>query len=532
MRAVVQPGATVRRGDRVAFEPGRDGVFVHTGLAGVVEGVELRPSPVGGALVPAVIVRPTPDDAADVAFTPDVRPDLNRNGGLSVSPSGETAFSSADLSASALIDLARHAGVIGHGGAGFPLHRKLASTLGSRACVNVVANAVECEPPIGCDAHLLARHADEVIDGLHWVSGALGAARTTIVTGPVTFAALQTHPAGRSLHSDPRVEVIETSGEFTFGDERLLLERLFGRASADPQRPSENGYVVVNPGTAFALSRAVRYRLPVVGRYVTLASGGDTATTVWIPTGARIDEVYRAVFPDSDETAFATGGRLMGRSAPRSTPIDAATNCIRPFRVRSSEPGNPKGLAATHAARSQPCIGCGFCDEACPYQLVPQRLLRETQWEQQRQSGQEGAVANVTDAAQGALDRCTTCNECTRACPSNIPLGDVFFQAKVSLAAQRQSRAAAAWAQTRSDEHPARVARRRERFGTRRRRGPSRSPGSAVDSSGSAGLSNELPQTPGPSHPEGSAPPADDVAAALARVRAKHRRRNADPSAP
>jgi electron transport complex protein RnfC len=73
------------------------------------------------------------------------------------------------------------------------------------------------------------------------------------------------------------------------------------------------------------------------------------------------------------------------------------------------------------ARRSYPCIRCGHCLDACPVFLNPQRL------------GQLGLKGRFEDMEREHLADCMLCGCCGYACPSNIPLPQLFALAKAAL---------------------------------------------------------------------------------------------------
>ena len=109
-------------------------------------------------------------------------------------------------------------------------------------------------------------------------------------------------------------------------------------------------------------------------------------------------------------------------------PMDCIELVAIPASSAQSNP--PPGVDA-------PCIGCNRCEPECPQTLAPQHLLRLIRGDQ------------LDAAAATGLDRCIECRLCDRACPSGIPLAQLFRAAKDERRARddRQARAAAAKAQ-------------------------------------------------------------------------------------
>jgi len=128
--------------------------------------------------------------------------------------------------------------------------------------------------------------------------------------------------------------------------------------------------------------------------------------------------------------------------------------CIPPCPVDCIEvvPGRePEPLVLP--AFAEPCIHCGDCAVACPKALAPQQLL-SARFE-----------ATTPDALR--LDDCVLCRRCDRACPSDIPLTDIFSVMKQFDRQRRQDRGKAREAGARHELHVARADAARDRVRNR-----------------------------------------------------------------
>ena len=77
--------------------------------------------------------------------------------------------------------------------------------------------------------------------------------------------------------------------------------------------------------------------------------------------------------------------------------------------------------ADVRPAAEMPCIRCGNCIEACPWDLVPTRLVKLIDMGEPEAAAREG------------LSRCTECGCCAYACPSRIPLVAILREGKRAL---------------------------------------------------------------------------------------------------
>jgi electron transport complex protein RnfC len=98
-----------------------------------------------------------------------------------------------------------------------------------------------------------------------------------------------------------------------------------------------------------------------------------------------------------------------------SVPVTKGTSGIVAFGIADARPG-----------AELPCIRCGNCIEACPWDLVPTRLYKLIR------------MGDPAAAEREGLSRCTECGCCAYACPSRIPLVAVLRDGKRSLLSDRK----------------------------------------------------------------------------------------------
>jgi NADH:ubiquinone oxidoreductase subunit F (NADH-binding) len=136
-----------------------------------------------------------------------------------------------------LIDQIDASGLVGHGGAWFPVATKWrAVARASHRPPIVVANGAEGEPASKKDAFLLAHAPHLVLDGLVAAATALRAQRAiayvSAASAPSVERALDER---RSLHLDPiAIEVVESPDTFIAGQESAVVSALNGRRAAVP----------------------------------------------------------------------------------------------------------------------------------------------------------------------------------------------------------------------------------------------------------------------------------------------------------
>jgi NADH:ubiquinone oxidoreductase subunit F (NADH-binding) len=151
-----------------------------------------------------------------------------------------------------LNELIGRSGLLGRGGAAFPLVRKLAAVRDAVArrgvSAVVVANAAEGEPASAKDRVLLSRAPHLVLDGLSLAAAAAGASTAYLYVhadGALVRAAAQAlaERAARRLDAVP-VTLVQAPARFIAGEESAVVHRLGGRDAVPtytPELVSESG---------------------------------------------------------------------------------------------------------------------------------------------------------------------------------------------------------------------------------------------------------------------------------------------------
>ncbi len=136
-----------------------------------------------------------------------------------------------------LIDELEASGLVGHGGAWFPVAAKWQAVAGaSRRRPVVVANGAEGEPASRKDALLLSRTPHLVLDGLALAATALRAQQAIVYVPASSMPTVEAALAERRVHGlDPiAIEPAEAPDTFISGQESAVVNALGGRRGAVP----------------------------------------------------------------------------------------------------------------------------------------------------------------------------------------------------------------------------------------------------------------------------------------------------------
>jgi NADH:ubiquinone oxidoreductase subunit F (NADH-binding) len=136
--------------------------------------------------------------------------------------------------ARAVVRLATDSGLAGHGGAGFPLYRKLEAVIGARGRAVVVANGAEGEPASAKDRWLLTRRPHLVLDGLQLVARATKATDAYLYVNhqvPVDTLTQALDERRRAGLDHVSVTVVAAPEAFISGEESAVVSHLSGAAA-------------------------------------------------------------------------------------------------------------------------------------------------------------------------------------------------------------------------------------------------------------------------------------------------------------
>jgi electron transport complex protein RnfC len=390
-RPTVQVGQRVRVGELVALSAaeGRQQLRTHASIAGVVGAICPRPAP-NGRWVDAVVIE------GDGSEGESLNPPLEEE-------SPETIRAAVTA-----------AGIVGLGGAGFPVHAKW--SVASDGVDSVIVNACESEPYLTCDYRVLIEQAEDVVDGLHLARQAVGAGHGYIAMGDERRDATRNLDALLDAEGGNRVVHFEYAG--ALGYEKTLIRTILGRQVRFGELPPDVGVIVHNVQTAVAISRAARRGEALTSRVVTVSGGGIARPGNYrLPIGATVQAILDACGWQPERTAAVVlGGPMMGVAVDDlQTPILKGTCGVLAL--------TPEEVASRKAA---PCIQIGCCANACPLGLVPAAITRQI-------------GASPAELAALWPDYCVECGECESACPSGRPLLAQMKQAKAILAEWRET---------------------------------------------------------------------------------------------
>jgi electron transport complex protein RnfC len=322
------------------------------------------------------------------------------------------------IDAQELADIAEAAGIVGLGGAMFPTHVKISSSVGK--VDTLIINGAECEPYITSDNRQMLECGEEIINGVTLLMKALKLDTAYIAIESNKRSAIEKIRRLIAKKDGLKLKVLRT--KYPQGAEKQLIKSVCGREVPPGGLPSAVGVLNINVGTVIALSRAVETGMPLLTKVVTV-SGSAVANpkNLLARIGTPLRELFSAAggFKDNPYKVLM-GGPMMGISQySLDVPVIKGTNAILAFCEKEDA-----------YSEQQVCIRCGKCVGACPMNLMPVYL---------HMYGNRGMLdecekLNVTD--------CIECGCCSYICPGRLHLVQSFKNTKQRLAALKKKKGA------------------------------------------------------------------------------------------
>lgn len=318
-----------------------------------------------------------------------------------------------NLNADELRGIIREAGIVGMGGATFPVHVKLAPPK-DKKIDTFILNAAECEPYLTADHRAMLEYSDRIVTGVKIVMQLLGV--------NIGYVGIEDNKpdaisAMTKAFSGTGVKVVGLPTKYPQGAEKMLIKVLAGREVPSGALPMEVGVVVQNVGTVIAINDAVVNGIPLIQRVTTVSGGAvKEPKNLLVRVGTTFEDAieYCGGIAKTPEKVIS-GGPMMGFAQSNiNVPIIKGSSGIL---VLSKEDVN--------SGKENACIRCGRCVDACPMSLNPSMLsiLGERNLYQEAKED-----FNLLD--------CVECGSCVYGCPAKRNIVQYVRYCKAQNAAQ------------------------------------------------------------------------------------------------
>jgi electron transport complex protein RnfC len=311
----------------------------------------------------------------------------------------ETVYSWEELSPFELKKLISECGIVEMEVAGRPVSDVLSTFHAVQGTITMVVRLVFDDPWLSADYVLCVERIAAVAEGSVIAARAAQATR-------ILFAISQKE---REL-GDKLLEIMQVFGiaasyvlvgsRYPQRNRREL--ELVLRSFEKKENTELGALFILGPATLAAIHDAVKYKKPVLDRYV--ACGGTALVKPQVMRariGSRLGELFSQCGGfRAAPYQVAVGSPLLGRQAVSlDEPVTKTTYAVFAFQAETDKSG-----------RAQKCIGCGECRSVCPIGLDPEELFKNI-------NDQKQAASIAAQAME-----CHGCGCCEVVCPSKLPL--------------------------------------------------------------------------------------------------------------
>ena len=240
---VVSVGDYVRVGQLIAEEGGNISSPVHATVSGTIKAIEPYVK-ANGKSVMAIRIESDGKMEKDPTLQPPVVNDLD-----------------------SFLLAVRKSGVVGLGGAAFPLWGKL-DAIRKNQIDTVLVNAAECEPYITSDTRMMVDHTDLVVKGVHLLHKWMNAKKVVICIEDNKQEAIQ--KLRDALAGEDWAEIFILPAIYPQGAKQVLLYNVTGQVVKGGQRMASLGVIIINVSSTAKMAQYMETGMPLVDRIVTI----------------------------------------------------------------------------------------------------------------------------------------------------------------------------------------------------------------------------------------------------------------------
>ena len=390
---LVGPGDDVLMGQKIAEANGFVSVPSFSSVSGKVKKIEKIPS-ITGKLVDAVVIENDGQDRR--AYAEPVQ--------------------FASLEPKELVDIIKDAGIVGMGGATFPLHVKLSPPPDKNINLLIV-NAAECEPFLTADYRLMLEYPKRILYGTRAIMHALGVQKAIIGIEDNKPEAIEAMQSVLDTHA---VRVVALEAKYPQGSEKQMIDAITGRIVPSGGLPMDVGVVVVNVGSVKAVADRLLDGEPLLRRVTTVSGAVGNPSNFLVRIGMNVQEVIDAAGGFAGEPLkIIMGGPMMGLPVPDlACTVTKGTSGIVVL---------DKSYLGKKEVETE-CIYCGKCAGVCPIHLMPMKLLAYS------------VAGDIDKCTELHAQDCMSCGSCSYVCPAKKHIAQYIKLAKDEIAAQKAAK--------------------------------------------------------------------------------------------
>ncbi len=299
----------------------------------------------------------------------------------------------------------RDCGLVGIGGAGFPVAVKISPTV---PVDTLIMNGAECEPYLTCDHRLMLERTEQIAEGGRLVAKTLGVTKIMIgieANKPDCIEAFERFDD---------IQPVILKKRYPMGGEKQLIYAATGRKVQLGKLPADSGVVVQNVATCYSVYEAVKLGKPLYEKVMTV-SGHSIATpkNLLVRVGTPLQEIVD----------YCGGAKATVRKAVQGGPMTGlALASLNAYTHKTTSGILLMSEKEAVEDEPSPCLNCGKCADVCPMHLMPMNTAFY-------------ACAGDYEAAAkyGNTMSCIECGACEYICPAKRPIIQCIRKTKAEM---------------------------------------------------------------------------------------------------
>ncbi len=247
----------------------------------------------------------------------------------------------------------------------------------------MLVNAIECEPFIDADKFIAKNKCEEILETIDAILEINKMEKAIIAFKKcnIKIKEIFDNYIGTYL----KIKIILVDDYYPMGWERKLIKETL--KINYKKLPIEQGIIVNNISTIYAIYEALKYNKPLIERVITFTGDNLTnPTNVLVKTGTPIKEVLTKL--GYKDGKIIAGGPMMGKEIDINAVVSINQNCVLCLDKQEPEVTN--------------CIKCGKCVDVCPAKLSPVMIIKSKKPHKLKPF------------------KCIQCGLCSYICPANI----------------------------------------------------------------------------------------------------------------
>lgn len=296
-----------------------------------------------------------------------------------------------------------NSGIVGLGGAAYPLHGKW-EALRKNRIETVLINGAECEPYCTADNRTMIEDAD-------WIKKGIGilkkfASPKEFVIGIENNKMEAINHLSEVFRDDPAVRVLPLESVYPQGAKQVLLWNATGKVVKAGERLASLGVIITNVTTLAKMAEYFETGLPLVEKTISVdGTAVKEPKNIVVPVGTSFRYCLEMCGGfKATPVKVLDGGPMMGK----------AVESLDEVVVKATSAVVAMDEKEAYTAPESACIHCGRCVDACPLNLNPwlfSDALEETD-EDKRE-----LILRKAD-----INTCMECGCCAFVCPAHRPL--------------------------------------------------------------------------------------------------------------